>query len=149
MYIPSVLFLKTLFVRWSDCEYTKKLKSIWTGLLMRTPSCGTKYAWFWITYWRTLQLIVTRSEYNYLYFRYMTSFHHQILFLANAHIHLYPFTPKNDQFQIPPAASREILHHTIWRTIISILTTSLIHFSLKSWENVLFLNLGVKGFKRN
>ena len=27
-----------------------------------------------------------------------------------------PFTPKSDQFQIPPATSPEILHHTVWRT---------------------------------
>ena len=27
-----------------------------------------------------------------------------------------PFTPKNDQFQISPAASPEISHHTVWRT---------------------------------
>ena len=27
-----------------------------------------------------------------------------------------PFTPKSDQFQISPAASPEILHHTVWRT---------------------------------
>ena len=27
-----------------------------------------------------------------------------------------PFTPESDQFQISPAASPEILHHTVWRT---------------------------------
>ena len=27
-----------------------------------------------------------------------------------------PFTPKSDQGQISPAASPEILHHTVWRT---------------------------------
>ena len=27
-----------------------------------------------------------------------------------------PFTPKSDQFQISPAASPEIWHHTVWRT---------------------------------
>ena len=27
-----------------------------------------------------------------------------------------PFTPKSDQCQISPAASPELLHHTIWRT---------------------------------
>ena len=31
-----------------------------------------------------------------------------------------PFTPKSDQFQISPAASPEILHHTVWRTWLSI-----------------------------
>ena len=61
-----------------------------------------------------------------------------------------PFTPKSDQCQISPAASPEILHYTVWRTwvfiallrwkliILPILATSLVHFSLKGWENVLF-----------
>ena len=61
-----------------------------------------------------------------------------------------PFTPKSDQFQISPVAPTEILHHIVWRTWPfmahsegrrlyhrQILTTSLIHFSLKGWENVL------------
>ena len=30
------------------------------------------------------------------------------------------FTPKSDQFQISPAASPETLHHTVWRTWLSI-----------------------------
>ena len=54
-----------------------------------------------------------------------------------------PFTPKSDQCQISPAASPEILHHTVrrtwlfhtllrWKTIIlPILATSLIHFIFK------------------
>ena len=29
---------------------------------------------------------------------------------------LNPFTPKSDQCQISPAASPQILHHTVWRT---------------------------------
>ena len=61
-----------------------------------------------------------------------------------------PFTPKSDQVQISPAAFQVILHRTVWRTwlfiaysdwkmiILPILTTPLIHFSLKGWENVLF-----------
>ena len=61
-----------------------------------------------------------------------------------------PFTPKSDQFLISPAASPELLHNTVmenlafhslprWKMIIlPIFTTSLIHFSLKGWENVLF-----------
>ena len=69
---------------------------------------------------------------------------------------LNPFTPKSDQFWISPADSSEILHHTVWRTwffiaysdggwsILPILTTSLIYFSLRGWENIL-LSLGVKG----
>ena len=58
------------------------------------------------------------------------------------------FTPKSDQFQISPVASPVIVHHTVWRTWISIaysdwkmilvpvLTTSLIMY---------FLSLGLKG----
>ena len=61
-----------------------------------------------------------------------------------------PFTPKSDQLQISPAASPEILHYTVQRTwlfhsllrwkiiILSILSVSLTHFSLKGWEIVLF-----------
>ena len=61
-----------------------------------------------------------------------------------------PLTPKSDQLQISPAASPAILHHTEWRTWFftpysggkwfryQILTTSLIHLSLKGWENALF-----------
>ena len=64
--------------------------------------------------------------------------------------HVNPFTPKSDQFQISPAASPAILHDTVWRTWLfiaysdgkcfryQILTTSLIHLSLKGWENALF-----------
>ena len=55
-----------------------------------------------------------------------------------------------DQCQISPGASPEILHQTVWRTLrfiaysdeawfmLTILTTSLTHFSLNVWENVLF-----------
>ena len=56
-----------------------------------------------------------------------------------------PFTPKTDQCQISPAASPEVLHHTVmenfafqsllrWKMIIHVLTnlaTSLIHFLFK------------------
>ena len=65
-----------------------------------------------------------------------------------------PSTPKSDQVQISPVASPVILHHTVWRTwpfiacsdwkmiLVPVLTTSLIHFSWKGWENVLF-ELGI------
>ena len=70
--------------------------------------------------------------------------------IANAANLVYPVTPKSDQVQISPAAFPVILHHTVWRTwlfiaysdwkmiILPILTTPLIYFSLKGWENVLF-----------
>ena len=29
-----------------------------------------------------------------------------------------PSTPKSDQFQISPAASREFFHHTVWKTFV-------------------------------
>ena len=61
-----------------------------------------------------------------------------------------PFTPKGDQLQIPPAASAEILHHTVWRTWLLIaysderqlyykfLLSRWYIFPLKCWENVIF-----------
>ena len=62
---------------------------------------------------------------------------------------LNPLTPKSDQSQISPAASPQIFHHSMKNLafhsllrqkmiILPILTTSLIHFSLQGWENVLF-----------
>ena len=68
------------------------------------------------------------------------------------------FIPKSDQVQISPVASPVILHHTVWRTwlfiaysdwkmiLVPVLTTSLIHFSWKGWENVLF-ELGIERVK--
>ena len=61
-----------------------------------------------------------------------------------------PFTPKSDQFQISPAASPEIWHHTVWRTWLFIAYSderwfyyqfSLPHLYIslwEGWENVLF-----------
>ena len=61
-----------------------------------------------------------------------------------------PFTPKSDHFQISPAASPEILHHTVWRTWLVIAYSDKrwlyyqfslprnIHSILKGWKNVLF-----------
>ena len=57
-----------------------------------------------------------------------------------------PFTPKGDQFQISPAASPAILHHTVWRAWLFIgysderlfyYRFSLLH---TGWENVTFLS---------
>ena len=65
-----------------------------------------------------------------------------------------PSTPKSDQCQISPAASPEILHHTVWRTWLFTSysdkrwqTTNSQHLTyrvlLKGWENAqYFLNLG-------
>ena len=50
-------------------------------------------------------------------------------------IWLHPFIPKSDQFRISPVASPEPLHHALCNQSI---TTSLIHSSLKGWENVFF-----------
>ena len=67
-----------------------------------------------------------------------------------------PFTPKSYQFQISPAASLEVLHHTVWRTWLFIAYSderwlyyqfSLLHlyiFSVIAFENVL-PNVGDKG----
>ena len=61
-----------------------------------------------------------------------------------------PFNPESDQCQISPAASPEILRHTVWRTWLFIaysgerwlyykfLLPHLYIFSLRGWENVLF-----------
>ena len=60
-----------------------------------------------------------------------------------------PFTPKSDQCQIFPAASPEILHHTVWRTWLSWLTsiqdchTTNSHYIT---ENFLFKRLGICTF---
>ena len=63
---------------------------------------------------------------------------------------LNPFAPKSDKFQISPAVSPDILHHTVWRTRVFIACSddrwlyyqfSLLHlyiFFLKGWETVLF-----------
>ena len=66
------------------------------------------------------------------------------------HYQLNPFIPKSDQYQISPAASPEILHHTVWRTWLFIAYSdarwlyyqlslpSVIQFSLQGWENAVF-----------
>ena len=69
---------------------------------------------------------------------------------------LSPSTPKSDQVQISPAASPEILHHTVWRTWLFIAYSDErwlcyqpspphLYISLKKgWENVLSELMGVK-----
>ena len=61
-----------------------------------------------------------------------------------------PFTPESDQCHISPTASREIWHHTVWRTWLFIAYSDekwlcykfLLHHPysrfLKGWENTLF-----------
>ena len=67
-----------------------------------------------------------------------------------------PFTPKSDHLQNSPAASAEILHHTVWRTWLFIADSderwlyyqfSLphLHINFKRFGRMYFLNLGVKG----
>ena len=85
---------------------------------------------------------LARCDYNYVYKLWLEC--------SITQTPLNPFTPKTDQVQISPAASPEILHHTVWRTwvfiaslrwkliILPIIATPLVHFSLKGWENVLF-----------
>ena len=78
---------------------------------------------------------------------------------TKATVRFNPFIPKSDQFQISPAASPEILHHTVWRICLFIaysderwsyyqfsLTRS--YISLKNVGRMYFLNLGMKGLKR-
>ena len=69
------------------------------------------------------------------------------------------FTPKSDQFQISPAASAEILHHTVWRTwlFIAYLDERWLYYQfslpqvyislLEGWENALF-ELGIEKVNR-
>ena len=65
------------------------------------------------------------------------------------------FTPKSDQFQISPAASSEILHHTVWRTRLFIdysderwlrcqFSLHYLYIYLYKVGRMYFLNLGVK-----
>ena len=74
--------------------------------------------------------------------------------------YLNPCTPKSDQLQVSSAASPEILHDKVWRTIVYpderwlYYQFSLPHlyvFSLKGWENVLFElgNERVPGWERS
>ena len=71
--------------------------------------------------------------------------------LTNPSCHFQPFHSQDwSTSNFFPATSPETLHHTVWRTRLFIaysdkrwlchqfLTTSLIHLSLKGWENVLF-----------
>ena len=59
---------------------------------------------------------------------------------------VYPFTPKSDQCQISPAASPEILHHTVWRTWLFIAYSDerwlYYQFSRRFTNTVLFKRLG-------
>ena len=75
----------------------------------------------------------------------------EVLWHRNVNRHkrpVNPFTPESDQCQISPAASLEILQHTVWRIWFFIAYSaerwlyfqfSLVHFPLKVWENVYFL----------
>ena len=67
-----------------------------------------------------------------------------------------PFTPKSDQCQISPAASPEMLHHTVWRTwlFVAYLDERLLYYQfslprlyiyLRKVGRTYFLSLGVKG----
>ena len=59
------------------------------------------------TVWRTW-LCIANSDERWLYDCQFSLPHFTLLF--------NPFTPKSDQFKICPAASPEILHHTVWIT---------------------------------
>ena len=113
---------------------------------------GQKYS----TVWRTYSFSQLAQMKDYILPTLTTSLIHfslesweNLLFeLGDERVN--PFTPKSDQCQISPAASPEILHHTVRRTWLFITYSdekwlyykfSLPHlyiFSLKGWENVLF-----------
>ena len=70
-----------------------------------------------------------------------------------------PFTPKSDQCPISPAASREILHYTVWRTWLFIaysderwlyyqFSLPYLYISIGEVRRMYFWNLGVKGLSR-
>ena len=73
-----------------------------------------------------------------------------VSFMCFGVIRLNPFTPESDQCQIYPAASQEILHHTVRRTWLFLAYSGekwlyykfSLHHSynrfLKGWENTLF-----------
>ena len=75
---------------------------------------------------------------------------YQYYVLCCIHACISPFTPESDQCQNSPAASPEILHHTVRRTWLFIAYSDekwlyykfLLHHSynlfLKGWENTLF-----------
>ena len=74
------------------------------------------------TVWRTW-LFIAYSDEKWLYYKF--SLHHSYNhFLKGWENKLFelrservnPFPPESDHFQISPAASPEILHHTVWRT---------------------------------
>ena len=85
--------------------------------------------------------------------------YHRLFFISLFFIFLprcfNPFTPKSDQCQLSPAASAEMLHHTVWRTWLFIvysderwlcyqlLATSLIH-----WVTIVSLIVHVKSLLR-
>ena len=103
-------------------------------------------AFYRLLRWKTVILpILTTSPYKHFSFKGWANVHFE---RGNKRVNT--FTPKGDQIQISPVASPVILHHTVWRTwlfiaysdwkmiLVPVLTTSLIHFSWKGWENVHF-----------
>ena len=55
------------------------------------------------------------------------------------------FTPKSDQFQISPAASQEILHHTVWRTWLWIIAYSDEKWLYYQILTTLYLRISLEG----
>ena len=110
------------------------------------------------TVWRTWLFIAYSDEkwlyykfsLHYSYNRFLKGWENTLFELRSERVN--PFTPKGDQFKnISPAASPDILHHTVWRTWLLIaysderwLSTKFslplyLHISLQEcWENVLF-----------
>ena len=58
---------------------------------------------------------------------------------------IYPFTPKSDQFQMTPATSPDILHHTVFHSFLKRLYHQFsLPYLYKSLRRAYFLNLEAK-----
>ena len=108
--------------------------------MLKHPTRNQLWREIWGTTLRTmLSSLCTESDQANSKFPMKEHYSHII---ASSHSLVNPFTPKSDQFKISPAASPEtwlfIAYSDEKWLHYQILTASLIHFSIKGWENVLF-----------
>ena len=104
----------------------------------------------WMGTWRTMTGTLATPAISSAAAQLWCSWHSHMWLEPSGTYDLNPLTPESDQCQISPAASPEILHHTVRRTWLFIAYSderwlyykfSLHHlciFSLKGLENVLF-----------
>ena len=133
-------------------ELLGKLPSITASLASPAFSpalFGAKHG-FWASSCQTLGSI---SVWVTLQQKHFSTFRCKLLRKLHSVTSPNPFTPKSDQLQISPAASSEILHHTVWRTWLFIAhsderwsyTTNCPPCAFLFRKVGRFLNLGVKG----